>query len=685
MSAKELKRPVIQHAESQPELLNIHGNSGEVIDNDSKLDVESSSESDADLLEYLNKVDLTYRNIKFKIPNKPEYTDIKRNYQKRVSFDTINLQYDRDDDDDEWQDTQFDDYDDYDFDRGRSRSKGPSPNVSPLHSPTGSPLRRIRSPMRGSIDLGMDDQKLARMISNHFKPQYPTSPIITHRGCTFTKLHNQFEDLYLEKLNNKEHNYLLPVLPNRVILVYITARKHTWVALDWILNKFIQHGDSVIIVSAINLNFLSKRRYSNYTSPDKIVAKTPRMRLRQRNRPEFVKVIAKNIMSYVMEVINPNVIAKVSIELAVGKSKKVLQEMYKLYEPNLVATGTKPNTRIGAPLRSWHSSKLTDRLVKNFPLPVIIIPALNMNSFELQLENEVNSKYDNAVKSITVDTETPNTKILRKAKEYTPPPLSNDDETASISSLSSEESYSSFDEITNAYDSYKQEVNSKLDHLSQDGYNYQFFTESLKAISDKSADFCREVKSIDPDFRGRGAKLARAITGSNSFGVVPYKTKSLLEPVETSKSAQTSASDVPKVSYKELKKRLNEKSKQPSTPAIQVSSPPKLPQPDDKSSSPPPPKQTLKFINLEAPSKEKERKKSSSSSSSKDKAMLDMKFIQKSFSNDVEAYSNGSRPKLEPLKSHPDLTATYASNNDEPKKEKKHKKKKSRKFWKLFS
>lgn len=671
-----MSHPNLAHADTQPNLLNIHGATKPDLD-------ESSSESDMDLLEYLNKVDTAYRHVQFHVPDKLAHTsEIKKAYEKRVSFDTVNLQYEKQDD---WDDSD-DDYDDYDFRESRGRSRGISPSVSPLHSPNGSPSRRMRSPMRNSLG-DIDDLSLARMLSNKIHgPEYPTTPIITHRGCTFTKLHRQFEDLYLEKLNNEENGYKSPVLPHRVILVYITARKHTWVALDWILNKYIQDGDSVIIVSAINLNCLAKKRRSSFTSTENIVAKTPRMRLRQRNRPEYVKIIAKNIMSYVMEVMNPEVIAKVSIELAVGKSKKVLQEMYKLYEPNLVATGSKPNTNIGAPLRSWTSSKVTDRLVKNFPLPVIIVPAVNMSSFEAQLELDINSKYDKSLKDVDLGTESVNARILNKAKKVTNTPKEEEEnDTDSISSMSSEESYSSFDEITKSYEFYKNDVHQKLVSLAETGYDYNYFNEALKTISDKSAEFCRDVKGIDPDFRGRGAKLARAITGSNSFGVVPYKTKSLLAPVEKTKSAGPTVGGPPKLSYKELKRQLkqNQQKTEAKAPSINITSPPKLPAEPLAPASHQPPKQTLKFVNLEAPSKEKDHRKS------KEKDTQQMKSIQKSFSNDVEAYTDGNtRPALEPLKSHPDLRATYDSGDNfgagKEKKEKKSKKK-SRKFWKLFS
>ena len=45
----------------------------------------------------------------------------------------------------------------------------------------------------------------------------------------------------------------------------------------------------------------------------------------------------------------------------------------------------------------------------------------------------------------------------------------------------------------------------------------------VKLISDESVGLCEEIISIQPNFIGNGAKLAREITGSNSFGNVPIK------------------------------------------------------------------------------------------------------------------------------------------------------------------
>lgn len=699
----DLKRessPSIARSGSSPNLNNIHKiktqpekledkieeqlqDKADSINSDS--DSGSDSDSEVDLLEYLNKVDFSYRNINFNVPDKEKHNSAtKAKYEKRVSFDTINLQYENDGFDDDsyyFGGNDYDnDYDDLDYGRGRGKSRF-SPSHSPLHSPSASP-NRLATNQRNSADL-------SRILSNHFfKPQYPTRPIITHRGCTFTKFHKQFEDLYLDKLNNKENNYLTPILPSRVILVYLNGRKHTWVALDWILNKFIENGDTVIIVGAINLDFSHTRRRSYNSSYDNMAPKTPRTRMIQRNRPEYIKVIAKNIMSYAMEVINPNVLAKVTIELALGKTKQVMKEMYKLYEPNLVSTGTKPNLKISAPLRSWLSSKLTDRLVKNFPLPVIITPSANMSPFEKDLEQQVNSRYGsverrNSVEDLEHKIENLTNLVKSEDKEKT------DD--SSISSISSGDSYSSFDEIVKAYENYEKDVHFNLKNLSNQGYNREYFTGSLKLISDKSADFCREIREIDPDFRGRGSKLARAITGSNSFGTSTYRTKSLLEPIEKTKSA-TAAPDQPKLSYKELKKKLTEqqqKNNKPETnPSISVTAP-------DGSGTVSPPKQTLKFVNLEAPkskskgsdSKSPDTSKTEDSKSKKskdkDKGKKNLSHLHKSFSYEADGTSS-IRPKLEASKSHPDIRTNMTEQENKDKKDKKHKKKRSR-FWRLFS
>lgn len=638
MAAPKQARPLLPHVNTAPAFDNTHG-SGELSD-------ESSSDDEPDLLTQINhRQSEGYRYIYFDLPSN-HVSNTKKKYEKRVSFDTIDIQYSDDwgvDSDDEVSRVEL-----YELGRGRARS----PNGrSPLLSPSTSPTRRGFSPLRGgNIDM-------ARFFQA--RPEYPTRPIITHRGCTFTKVHRQFEDLYLGKLNNEENGFKVPVLPRRTVLVYISGRKHTWVALDWILHNFIEHGDTVVVVSAINHSFEPRRRYlANYTSPQRITAKAPRARLRQRNRPEFIKVIAKSVMSYIMEVINKDVIAKVTVELAEGSTKEVLRDMYQLYQPNLVLTGTKPNTRISAPLKLWLSSKLTDRLVKNFPLPVIVVPAMNLESFEIGLQKHLSARHFGRQNSTALS-------LVHSQATHHDLDSSSIFSELSQSSAGSSTSYSSFDEITHLYRSYRSDVETLLAKLHKAPMNEDHFVNILKSLSDKSANFCQEIRDIDPDFKGKGAKLARAITGSTSFGRVPYKTKSLLAPLEKVQTTNTSQSSVPSVSYKEMKRNLQRNAmlaKQRSPPLISIEEPSPIDGPR---------KTSLKFDLSTPPSRTTSLEASPVPES---KPRRKGKQLKKSLSHEID--NSSSRPTLEPLKSHPDITSLV--------KDGKKSKKSKKKFWKFF-
>ncbi|AOA62385.1 hypothetical protein PP7435_CHR2-0773 [Komagataella phaffii CBS 7435] len=314
-------------------------------------------------------------------------------FRTRVSFDTVNLQYSdanaidaRSDDEDEynyistarnaqllggWTDTLDSSR------RGRSLSKASTGGrtssplaMSPTHSPMRSPQRRIHSPAplsRGGPGL-----------FGGFRRDYPTSPIIEHDSCTLTKIHKDWELLYAGKLPNKK-----PALPNRVILVYASGRRHTWVAIDWCLRSLLQDGDEIVIAAAVNPdhhipNKLHKRHNVSKTGP------------------QYIKVVTGNLMKYIISVVNPRKIVKISVELAVGSTKEVLRDMLQLYQPNLAVISALPNKN--SALRSWKSSRLTDRMVKNYPIPTIIVPAANMDDFENILFENLNRIYDEKAK-----------------------------------------------------------------------------------------------------------------------------------------------------------------------------------------------------------------------------------------------------------------------------------------------
>lgn len=574
----------------------------------------------------------------------------KHAYQQRVSFDTINLQYADDDPLLELSDDEFP-YphrrrflNENDL-RGRGRDRDFLSAKSPPHSPSASPTRLL-SPIRG-----MD---MAAFFARN-QVRYPTTPIVTRRGCTLTRLHKKFEPLYLGQLLKKG---LCPVLPGRVILIYISGRTHTWVALDWVLRKFVQHGDTVIIVASLpHALGPPATRLSQYPSPQRYTPVTDRVRQRQRNRPEFIKQVTANVMDYALTVVNPNTIVKITVEIAEGKTKDVLKDMYKLYEPNIVVTGSKVNSRNSAPLKLWLSLRLSDRLVKNFPLPVIVVPALNMSHFEEELSERISGDMSlSSSKATGLSSALSSNSSSPKAVDNADNESLSDELVRSDSSADSEssvESYTSFEEIAELYNEYRDDLHDKLDRLRQEQYDENYFSNFAKTISDRSLAFCEELRLVDPDFRGNGALLARAITGSNSFGAVPYKTKSLLAPVEKPVSPTTLN---PAMSYSEVKRnlKLNAEKARQSNPSIQIS----LVSPSVSPTSTPKPT-ALKFADDKKPKREKREKTTP---------------LKKYLSHDE---SLSRKVEIQPSKSHPDIRTVLGDAQEK-------KKKKSKKFWKLF-
>ncbi|KAI3403253.2 hypothetical protein KGF56_003841 [Candida oxycetoniae] len=686
---------------------------------------EGTEEAEDLLNEITNKQSANYRYVSFrpyKDPNEETNDEPKKSkkYIKQVSFDDMNI---HDDDD-------FDDDYDYDDDvarelyrmkngtrrqpgsflstfysRGRQLSPGPG-RLSPIASPRGTYEESDR----------LNFQDLRRLEMEGLK--YPTTPITIRRCCSITQRHKLYERLY-----NGDLYPLMPVLPHRTILLYISARVHTWVALDWILNKFLENGDKVIVCATVDSSIFERHKGRRYQSRSRSRSSfnDPMDRYKSRSRPENIITIAKSIMDYCMRVINPEIIAKVTIELVAGGTKDVLKDLYKLYEPNLVCTGTKPNSHVGAPLRSWTSSKLSDRLVRNFPLPVILVPAMNMCDFEFALQSRVNGESlqetMNSVESINgIDCKTTgiaqknnnnnnnNAAAAAAAKKEgsnqgegrdedddddDDDDDNNDDSSiasggSSQSSNDSIASYNSFNEISRLYKDYRFDIQTKMKDLESHQLNADYYANIARAISDNSLDLCSEILQIQPNFIGKGSKLARAITGSNSFGYSPYKTKSLLVPMEKPEKIEREVPKEHQMSFKEVREQL----KMNKIKSQAASSPPPPHSPSvaqhnpslssttttttssshnnnsgpasDNVSPPPPSSQSLKWGGLEKPSKNRHGVSS----------QLYRNRLTKCLSDDD---NNGSRINLEknhlkPRSSHPNGSSIPSPHDTDGKK-----------------
>ncbi|GME86153.1 unnamed protein product [Ambrosiozyma monospora] len=166
---------------------------------------------------------------------------------------------------------------------------------------------------------------------------------------------------------------------------------HTWVALDWCCNRFLEDGDTLVVIASINPTSKSSlvKKMSNdvFQHNSKLITDEA-----VRRSPEYTKVACENIMKYILSILNPHKIVKVTIELGVGSTKDVLKDMYGLYMPSVVVTAAKPS--LAPSTKSWLTSRITDRLVKNFRVPVIIAPAKNMNVFEKRLFKSLNKRYE---------------------------------------------------------------------------------------------------------------------------------------------------------------------------------------------------------------------------------------------------------------------------------------------------
>ncbi|RCK65085.1 hypothetical protein Cantr_00605 [Candida viswanathii] len=611
-----------------------------------------------------------YRFIEFK----PETKRNTSHYKKVVSFDDMDLHYEDDglpdpDDDFGWE-----------LYKMRNRGRKGSGNLPGygrdelLRSLAPMSSHLSPSPVRNTLDL---DSRLDLMQMENNLVQYPTTPISKKKSCTLRKRHKLFDTLSEQKL------ILRPMF--RTILVYISARIHTWVALDWVLSQFIENGDHVIIVAAVDPRLVeyarsSKRGRSSAVSPSlspqrgatlspgrgrmgaplsparSRTEETPLGRLAERSKPSNVVKIADDIMNYVMEVINPNIISKITVEIVEGRTKDVLKDIYRLYEPNLVCTGSKPNSKMGAPLRSWQSSKLTDRLVKNFPLPVIAVPAMNMCDFEDNLQSKINNGKEIPRQKIS--------QIVESEEEEDEEDSEDEDEIRSINSAISFNSYDSYYEVGQQFVEYKETVEKGLDKLKQAPLNQDYYANIALFVSDESLKFCSDIIDIQPSFAGHGADLARAITGSNSFGKAGYK--SMLD------TSQNKKEELPqnKMSFKEVKEQLrlnkiktelestSSSSMLPPPPSIDVSGPTPSPSPTPSPTREP---SLLKFVNLERPSGNGDRKK----------LELRTSPLRKCLSHSDETTST---PQLEPRKSHPGMLEHSRDGS--------HKKKsKKKKFW----
>lgn len=429
-----------------------------------------------------------------------------------------------------------------------------------------------------NISNSLDEKNKWFQYPNILFPRKSTkAPIISSDGFTpLTKEQRRKEKAIRLKLGDR---------PNpRTILCHISGRRHTWVALDWVLRKVAKDTDYIVIVA--NLPKFSgatghSHSHSHRSGPSAKGAHSYRRSLSvgpdtganevmHKNAVEWtygyneydVENKIRDIFEYIRVILPPKLAVKITVEIVLGKTKKVMLDAVNCYTPDICVEGTLKWERIDN-LIVWKSRFLKDVLCTKFSIPVMVVPAKRLFDFEIDMEKEFPPKDDNNNNNNNEDV------IDINANKIRPPPLnletlektkSEPPTFNSIDSLTSNNSNIGND-INNEYDglSYQNDdltVREKLSLARQTHRNRMMkqlrsvesddkldYTEKkvgvLDSIIKQTLEFSEELQNItEEDFKGDNREelhnLKNVITGDTR--ALPNSKKSMLDVLDTPKS-----------------------------------------------------------------------------------------------------------------------------------------------------
>lgn len=468
-----------------------------------------------------------YKNILIKNDDKEKSKD----WKKVVSFDSIplvlnsedihNFDYTSDCEDDDIGSPKFDES----FSRGRSRS--PYRSTSPHRSP---------SPYGSNLSSNVLDGIL-------HGNGYPTVPMINIDSYLNTKQHTNFNKFIKE--NGK-----------RSIVVYITGRRHSWVSLDFVIKKVLKDGDELIIVSRIPEDYKdltiphddSYYKHKFHYSSKGIKNRHAETNQKIMDKQVFFKKIINELIKYVEYLVPDKLIIKITIDFYLSSSAfKVIDQCIDIYQPSLICISSKPNLRFSR-TTTWKTSRISDRLINKFDIPILITPSLTMNEFEIKVFNlereEVNLdklySVNPSFTSLTQKRELSPLRSTRSTRSARSSVISSD--TESDSDVSS--TTSSVRELTKTFTTYRnslQEFFNKEEDVHLDLYH------------DRMNEIIKITKKMDKTFQnyskndyGDGAELVRSMTQLPKVA----KTKSMLDDIDDDFAKNKKKVD-------KLKKQLN--------------------------------------------------------------------------------------------------------------------------------
>lgn len=282
-----------------------------------------------------------------------------------------------------------------------------SRSSSPLRGQSGTSMSLIDSTMNGldGIHVGADGRIT--------RTDYPSRPTIVNDALVINRTHKDYSALWLkrkeqidQRLRSREAHFVFPDIlfppekvanlplsdgytplskeerrkaliigkkigyPNspRTILCYISGRKHTWVSLDWLLKRFSQDVDHLVIIT--NLPKMSNHR-SRSRSRSRSTAPRSRSAAPSTHSSSGVSSIQRtlsadghgdhnkhvhehwlewasgydadqiketlnNILRYVTTILPDHRAVKVTVEIVIGKLQKIVVDAINVYGPDLI-------------------------------------------------------------------------------------------------------------------------------------------------------------------------------------------------------------------------------------------------------------------------------------------------------------------------------------------------------------
>lgn len=196
----------------------------------------------------------------------------------------------------------------------------------------------------------------------------------------------------------------------RSILVHISGRRHSWVALDYVITKIANNGDTLIVSCnlpkestaermtrrkdrinrKIQLQKLKSRmdgdnsnEDSNYSDSDSDDEIYDRNETHWKNGYTYneVEETLNDILKYIHLILPIDKIVKLTCEVSIENTRNSFINAYNCYFPKLVVTTTK-KWQHDEKLGEERSKLLADVLTSYLPVPVVIIPAKKSDSFE---------------------------------------------------------------------------------------------------------------------------------------------------------------------------------------------------------------------------------------------------------------------------------------------------------------